>query len=113
MGPSRPRNSTRAANARSSLKPRRKPAKPSTLSDAERVAKGELPATALRDIRHRLEDARSVACVCAELLEKEAVESGPEVARCLRRFVSEALFRQTQHIGWLLGEPEDGVGGAS
>lgn len=112
MGPSRPRNSTRAANARSSLKPRRKPAKPSMLSDAERVARGRPPATALRDIQRRLEDARSVACICAGLLEKEAVESGPEVARCLRRFVSEALFDQTQHIGSLLGEPEDEFGGA-
>jgi hypothetical protein len=118
MGPSRPRNSTRARTAHPPKKHRRKPSprlpkrKPAPLSDAERLAKGELPITALRKIRDSLEHINSIELVVGHAIRGQNVLVDSDAADVLKRHGSDALFEQILKINTLLGEEPNEEGEA-
>ena len=105
MGPSRPRNSTRARKAHPPKKPRRKsgPPTPSQPRAASGPARPDgVLASALRDIHRKLEIAGAVAYICAGHL----IEAGGEehdVGLVLRRCVGDEIDRQMEEIDRLLG----------
>jgi hypothetical protein len=102
MARSLPRSSTRASKARRPPpRPRRKPA---PLSDAERVAKGELPITAFHHLRVRLSLIFSTAMVVERALGDQVVLPDTDAADVLKHHVCEPLFGQILRLKVLLGE---------
>lgn len=76
--------------------------------DALRETRDGVSATALREIRRKLDIASAVAYVCAATLRAQAADCDNEVALCLQRCVGDVLFEQIQHINRLLGDQDLG-----
>lgn len=97
MGPTRPRNSSRAGKAHPRiLKARRKPApskpsKPTSARDAARLM-------TLHQIQAHLECICSVAVVIAHALRGQGAELDGDAASVLRWHVSDPLFEQTLRL---------------
>jgi len=103
------RKGNRARKAHPPKKPRRMPA---TLSDAERLKKSELPITALREIRARLNLINSTAMVVQHALTGQNILLDSDAADVLRWYVSDPLFGQILRINTLLGEEPNEEGEA-
>ena len=136
MGPSRPRNSTRARKAHAPKKPRRKLVNPllrkaanafrkahehheraeaifkaAQAAEPARTEQEPLPPTgvALREIRRELEVICSCAIVVRHALTDQNVELDGDAALVLKRHVSDPLHEQIERISHLLGDgpPDD------
>lgn len=99
MGPSRPRNSTRAPGARPANVSRRKPARPHTHSPPW--------GSVLRAVRSRLETVRAGVITASSALVLQNADIDSDVALLLRRFVVDELGRQIEALDTVL------AGGAS
>ena len=116
MGPSRPRNSTRARKAHPTKKPRRKPAPKPSADDrgrgaeailkaarvAEPACKDGAPTMTLQLVQAGLETATALISVCAGALEAQAADSDTDVAIVLQRYALDTLARQQDRIELLL-----------
>jgi hypothetical protein len=95
MGPSRPRNSTRARKAHPrSPQSRRKPAPPKRIltgGSGKKLRISAILATALRKIHERLEAAVSVTSLCVMALKAQAADHDIDIALCLECCVEQVI----------------------
>jgi hypothetical protein len=92
MGPSRPRNSTRARKAHPPKKSRRQPAPSMPQTSAANI---------LLDVSQRLEVARAVVAVTAAGLRAERVDFDQDAATTLTRCVCDVIDEERDRLLWL------------